>query len=84
LYTLWCSSLKDDDWEKLVQKLVKEGILRSPKIIKAFRKVPRAQFIPENVKPHACMDTPLPIGYGQTVSAPRDTARAVLGETWLP
>jgi len=75
--------LEKNDWEKLVQNLIREGVLRSPAIIKAFRKVPRAKFIPENVKPHACTDTPLPIGYGQTVSAPHNTAKAVLGETWL-
>ena len=76
--------MEKNDWERLIQKLVKEKVLRSPKIVKAFRKVPRAQFIPENVRPHACMDTPLPVGYGQTVSAPHNTAYAVLGETWLP
>jgi len=76
-------NLSDSDWENLVQKLVKEGILRSPRIIQAFKKVPRTRFLPENMKPHACVDTPLPIGYGQTVSAPHNTASAVLGETWL-
>lgn len=57
-------------WEDLVQSLVREGILRSPNVIKALQRVSREQFLPENMKPYAASDTPLPIGWGQTVSAP--------------
>jgi len=57
-------------WEELVQSLVREGILRSPQVIRALRKVPRGPFLPEDVRSHAAVDTPLPIGYGQTISAP--------------
>jgi len=57
-------------WEDLVQGLVREGILRSPNVIKALQRVSREQFLPENMKPYATVDTPLPIGWGQTVSAP--------------
>jgi len=57
-------------WEELVQRLVREGILRSPQVIRALRRVPREPFLPEGVKSHAAVDTPLPIGYGQTISAP--------------
>ncbi|MFQ6081504.1 MAG: hypothetical protein ACE5OW_07550 [Candidatus Bathyarchaeia archaeon] len=57
-------------WEELVQRLVGEGILRSPQVIRALRRVPREPFLPERVRPHAAVDTPLPIGYGQTISAP--------------
>jgi protein-L-isoaspartate(D-aspartate) O-methyltransferase len=76
-------NLERNDWERFVQNLIRERILRSPEIIRAFRKVPREKFIPENVKVHACVDTPLPIGHGQTISAPHNTVNAVLGETWL-
>jgi len=62
--------LEKRDWEKLVDSLVKEGILRSPKVIKAMRSVPRAKFLPENMQSYSAVDTPLPIGFGQTVSAP--------------
>jgi len=58
------------DWEKLVDSLIKEGILRSPKVIKAMRSVPRSKFLPENMQSYSAVDTPLPIGFGQTVSAP--------------
>jgi len=57
-------------WEELVQRLVQEGILRSPQVIRALRRVPREPFLPEGVRSHAAVDTPLPIGYGQTISAP--------------
>jgi len=57
-------------WEELVQSLVREGILRSPNVIKALQRVSREQFLPGNMKSYASVDTPLPIGWGQTVSAP--------------
>jgi len=57
-------------WEELVQRLVKEGILRSPQVIRAMRLVSREPFLPEEVRPHAVVDSPLPIGYSQTISAP--------------
>ena len=57
-------------WEELIQRLIREGILRSPRVIKALRRVPRDPFIPERVKTHAAVDSPLPIGFGQTISAP--------------
>jgi protein-L-isoaspartate(D-aspartate) O-methyltransferase len=57
-------------WEELIQKLVRGGILRSPNVIRALRQVPREPFLPENVKASAATDCPLPIGSGQTASAP--------------
>ncbi len=57
-------------WERLVERLVAEGILRSPQVICAFRRVPRGPFLPEAVKPYAAVDSPLPIGFQQTISAP--------------
>ena len=57
-------------WEGLIQRLIREGLLRSPMVIGALRRVPRDPFLPERVKTHAAMDSPLPIGFGQTISAP--------------
>lgn len=72
------------DWERLIENLVKEGILRSPKVIRAMRSVPRANFLPENMQSYSAVDTPLPIGFGQTVSAPHSLGLdAGLGETWF-
>jgi len=66
--------LDKKDWERLVENLVKEGILRSPKVTKAMRSVPRADFLPENMQSYSVVDTPLPIGFGQTISAPHSLA----------
>jgi protein-L-isoaspartate(D-aspartate) O-methyltransferase len=66
--------LDKKDWERLVENLVKEGILQSPKVIKAMRSVPRGDFLPENMQSYSAVDTPLPIGFGQTVSAPHSLA----------
>jgi protein-L-isoaspartate(D-aspartate) O-methyltransferase len=62
--------MEKNDWEKLVDRLMREGILRSPKVINAMRAVPRLEFLPENMQPYGSEDTPLPIGFGQTISAP--------------
>ncbi len=62
--------MEKNSWERLVDNMAKEGILRSPKVINALRSVPRAKFIPENMQSYSATDTPLPIGFGQTVSAP--------------
>ena len=58
----------------LVQALTVENIIRSPEVAKAMRTVPREIFLPENVKEGAYIDTPLPIGFGQTISAPHMVA----------
>jgi protein-L-isoaspartate(D-aspartate) O-methyltransferase len=73
-----CVTLEKTDWEKLVDGLVKQGILRSPKVIQAMRSVPREKFLPLDVQSYSAADTPLPIGFGQTISAPHSFS-CVLG-----
>jgi protein-L-isoaspartate(D-aspartate) O-methyltransferase len=75
-YLIWCKDLERMEWEKLVENLIREGILRSPKVIKAMRSVPRVKFLPENMQSYSAVDTPLPIGFGQTISAPHSLAFA--------
>jgi len=76
--------LESNDWEKLVEHLIKEKILHTPKIIKSMRSVPRSKFLPENMRSYSAVDTPLPIGFGQTISAPHNLDSTVrLGETWF-
>jgi protein-L-isoaspartate(D-aspartate) O-methyltransferase len=58
------------DWDKLIDSLEREGILRSPHVISAMRSVPRTAFLPEDMQEYGAQDTPLPIGFGQTASAP--------------
>jgi protein-L-isoaspartate(D-aspartate) O-methyltransferase len=62
--------VEGSEWEKLIQNLIREGILRSPKVIESMRSVPREKFLPENMQSYSAVDTPLPIGFGQTASAP--------------
>jgi protein-L-isoaspartate(D-aspartate) O-methyltransferase len=76
--------LEKNDWNRLIENLVKEGILRSPNVTKAMRSVQRGKFLPENMQSYSAADTPLPIGSGQTVSAPHSlSVVAGLGETWF-
>ncbi|NOZ29626.1 MAG: protein-L-isoaspartate(D-aspartate) O-methyltransferase [Chloroflexi bacterium] len=44
--------------------------ITDPRVLDAIRRVPRAEFVPPEVREHALSDLPLPIGYGQTISQP--------------
>lgn len=80
----WCPDLEKEEWGKLVEKLLTENVLRSTSVIRAMRSVPRVSFLPENMQSYGAADTPLPIGFGQTVSAPHGLGfHARLGETWF-
>ncbi len=57
-------------WEELIRRLVREGVIYSPQVIGAMRQVSRGSFLPEDAKSYAAVDSPLPLGFGQTVSAP--------------
>lgn len=72
MYSIYfeCSGLEKADWEKLVDGLVKQGILHTPKVIKVMRNVPRLKFLPVDMQSYFAADTPLKIGFGQTISAP--------------
>jgi len=41
-----------------------------PRVLDTLRRVPRHEFVPPAVAPLAYADTPLPIGYGKTISQP--------------
>jgi len=41
-----------------------------PRVLDAMRRVPRHEFVPPAMAPLAYADTPLPIGYGKTISQP--------------
>lgn len=58
----------------LVDDLIKEGWLKTPEIIKAFRNIRRKDFIPEDVKNLAELNEALPIDFGQTISQPLTVA----------
>jgi len=54
----------------IIRMLEEEGFKLSEKVKKAFLKVPREEFVPNELKDKAYIDMPLPIGHGQTISAP--------------
>jgi protein-L-isoaspartate(D-aspartate) O-methyltransferase len=63
-----------DPQHELVENLWSSGYLHSQKVKEAMIKVPREEFVPENKRSYAHLDTPLPIGKGQTISAPHMVA----------
>lgn len=60
--------------DSLINNLISSGYLKTPHIIDAFRKIDRADFVPENLKDEAYVNAPLPIGEGQTISQPLTVA----------
>ena len=56
--------------EQLIKNLIDDGYLKTPSIIEAFQKIDRADFVPEDIRESAYLNTPLPIGHGQTISQP--------------
>jgi protein-L-isoaspartate(D-aspartate) O-methyltransferase len=56
------------DWE-LADFLERQGI-RDQRVLGAIRALSRADFVPEAARSMASEDSPLPIGYGQTISQP--------------
>ena len=58
----------------MAQRLLKEGYLQSGRVTVAMRAVPRHLFLPRNQERLAYLDSPQPIGEGQTISAPHMVA----------
>lgn len=63
-----------EDFEPQRRVMVEEQIrgrgIRSPRVLEAILRVPREEFVPEEYRPLAYTDQPLPIGEGQTISQP--------------
>lgn len=55
---------------RLVNDLIRNGYLRSDKIIDAFFYIHRTEFVPSDLRSQADANIPLPIGSGQTISQP--------------
>jgi len=60
--------------EELVEDLIKNGVLKTPRIIEAFERVDRVDFVLSEFVPEAYNNHPLPIGEGQTISQPLTVA----------
>lgn len=60
--------------ERLMQRLREKGIA-DERVLHAMLEVPRHLLVDEGIATHAYEDTPLPIGFGQTISQPYIVAR---------
>lgn len=60
--------------ERLIKHLIEQKALKTPRIIEAFRKIPRHLFVPEEHLSYAYEDYPLPTIGGQTISQPYTVA----------
>lgn len=58
----------------LVKELIAEEVLKTPRIINAFQKIDRANFIRAETQSATYENIPLPIGAGQTISQPYTVA----------
>ena len=56
--------------EEMVRNQIEARGIKSPKVLAAFRKVPRHLFVSEALRDQAYGDYPLPIGEQQTISQP--------------
>lgn len=63
-----------EERQRMVAGLRGRGLVFSERVEKALLKVPRHLFVPESARSQAYRDTPLPIGDGQTISAPHMVA----------
>ncbi|MFO8110060.1 MAG: protein-L-isoaspartate O-methyltransferase [Thermoplasmata archaeon] len=70
---------KARDRKKMVKRLKRTGYVKTKKVAEAMETVPRHLFLPEQLSHRAYVDSPLPIGGGQTISAPHMVAMMVEG-----
>ncbi len=75
--TLACGAASQSDstnWDAQRRHMVDEQLrgrdIRSPRVLDVMRAVPRHLFVPEPERAGAYHDTPLPIGFDQTISQP--------------
>ncbi len=61
-------------WRRLIETLVREGVVKSTPVRDALLKIPRYLFVEGRYRGYAHVDEPLPIPAGQTVSAPHMVA----------
>ena len=60
--------------ESLIKELIREGYLKTPAIVEAFRVIDRKDFVTPEMAGFAYLNQALPIGEGQTISQPLTVA----------
>lgn len=58
----------------MVDTQMRQRGIRDTRVLDAMSRLPRHEFVPEHRQPEAYSDTPVAIGYGQTISQPYITA----------
>src|SRR5438270_5560162 len=56
--------------QKMVQEQLKPRSINDERVLAAIAKVPRQEFVPENLRAQSYSDSALPIGHDQTISQP--------------
>ncbi|WP_305097328.1 protein-L-isoaspartate(D-aspartate) O-methyltransferase [Croceibacterium aestuarii] len=56
--------------DRMVERQIGRRGIDAAEVLRAFREVPREEFVPESLREFAYEDGPLPIGAGQTISQP--------------
>jgi protein-L-isoaspartate(D-aspartate) O-methyltransferase len=59
---------------RMVQRHLIERGIKNPRVLEAFRTVPRHKFLPPGISRQAYDDESIPIGEGQTITPPYDVA----------
>jgi protein-L-isoaspartate(D-aspartate) O-methyltransferase len=60
--------------KRMVERHLAERGIKNPRVLEAFRTVPRHKFLPENAQRQAYDDESIPIGEAQTITPPYDVA----------
>lgn len=65
---------REPDWASARAAMVRDQLrgrdVVNPRVLDAMSRVPRHLFVPDAVRSDAYVDSPLPIGHGQTISQP--------------
>jgi protein-L-isoaspartate(D-aspartate) O-methyltransferase len=76
LVMVWSSGCvaSEPHWDEMRENMIRTQIeargVRDIRVLEAIHKVPRHEFVPADVQASSYSDSPLPIGYGQTISQP--------------
>ena len=60
--------------QELINEMISQGVLQTPRIIDAFKVIDRKYFVPQEFADLTYIDRPLPIGKNQTISQPSTVA----------
>jgi protein-L-isoaspartate(D-aspartate) O-methyltransferase len=69
---------------QMVEDQIRRRGISDPRVLEAFQKVPRHEFVPQHLRADAYRDCPLPIGEDQTISQPYMVASMTLHSAVMP